>query len=1185
MKLKLKLLPALLTLVAAIPASAKESEEPIITFHTTLYENAGAANAFHFYIGTKTDTYVDVDFGFGKTEVEVSQAVFDPSSSGIQATTVTGSVGEEGTVRIYGDASLVDYLDLEGVYITDLDISALTNLEILNLKHNVLKSLDLSGMSKLQAVYLNDNPFNVTPLKIGGNKPDLTILEMSICGAIDQSFNLSDYPNIVSFDAYATKDLRKLDPTNCPELLKLSIDCTSVTSLDISKNNKLLILNVSETGIKNLDLSHTPYLTELYCSNGSWMNQYKFDTLDLSKLPNLKRLFCADNNLTQLDLSKNPLLTDLSCAGNLLTSLDISNNPDLLNLSIYNNYMDFTTMPLPRPTFIEYVYNQKPMLIQRSYPVDAEFDFSSRVILPDSETWFALFAHQVDQDGNHVMVELTEDYYTYKDGKVKLLKPSADSLTMAFANSLFPEYDLKTTNFMVKTPEEYGKDNKIVSMRVRPTTKQLALSVGISGATPENPKRFSVDFGDGVPKDFTTTSDSISAEPNASGAVVKASQPMVVYIPEGEDLTAFGMEGINLVSVDLSAAPALKYLKLVKCQLSSVDMSYNRNLNSVDISHNNIQTINLCGRNDVHDKYGLRYFNASNNRLTSVYPGFYNTQTVDLSNNQLSDIDLSKASGMVDLNLSNNKFTQIAIQDLESIKRLDLSGNELSNLIIADYINPDYLNLSGNCFPISTLPQNPAHEYIYAPQKQWAMPEKAPTANLTRQLLDSATVFTWYKTDGTVISGDGIKELKPGVFQLADTDLGSIYCSFTNPAFPDFTGENTYRTTDIEVAPMPDYTICTFHTLAEGLGEITLRAKKNNTLIYMDWEGNGALEEFMTGTTHIPFQVNVHADVDVKMYSYTKESGLDVVSIGAGPLESIDAGELDELKTFAIYGSGLTADKMVMPASEDLTELTITGAEIYDLDIIKGMYPELRLINLSNNNLTECDFSEWKKLQAIYVNTNNITSATFDNPAVWDLGIAQNKLTEIDLSGLPGLDQLWIYNNDLHTIDISGNPVLRILELSGNRFDFNTLPTPKSSFNRYIYKDQKPVEAELEDGYRIDLSGFGAQTFRWFIDTPYIEEDGGLNGEELIEGKEYTIENGVTTFLKNINNVMCVMQNEEFPQLYLYTDFMDVRGDSGIEEITIEDNGQSVIYDLQGRRVAHPVNGVYIINGRKIYVR
>lgn len=53
-------------------------------------------------------------------------------------------------MKIYGDASLVDYFDGEGAYIEWIDFGDCTNLEIIDLQHNALKRLDLSKYTKLR---------------------------------------------------------------------------------------------------------------------------------------------------------------------------------------------------------------------------------------------------------------------------------------------------------------------------------------------------------------------------------------------------------------------------------------------------------------------------------------------------------------------------------------------------------------------------------------------------------------------------------------------------------------------------------------------------------------------------------------------------------------------------------------------------------------------------------------------------------------------------------------------------------------------------------------------------------------------------------------------------------------------------------------------------------------------------
>ncbi|MDE5785019.1 MAG: hypothetical protein K2H98_00645, partial [Duncaniella sp.] len=92
--------------VGALTASA---EEPIITFHTNVYDNVGETNAFHFYLGAKEPIYVDVDCGFGSIETEVGVAHFDSEAGGIAGTAISCTVSQEGMVKIYGDASKIDY--------------------------------------------------------------------------------------------------------------------------------------------------------------------------------------------------------------------------------------------------------------------------------------------------------------------------------------------------------------------------------------------------------------------------------------------------------------------------------------------------------------------------------------------------------------------------------------------------------------------------------------------------------------------------------------------------------------------------------------------------------------------------------------------------------------------------------------------------------------------------------------------------------------------------------------------------------------------------------------------------------------------------------------------------------------------------------------------------------------------
>ena len=49
--------------------------------------------------------------------------------------------------------------------------------------------------------------------------------------------------------------------------------------------------------------------------------------------------------------------------------------------------------------------------------------------------------------------------------------------------------------------------------------------------------------------------------------------------------------------------------------------------------------------------------------------------------------------------------------------------------------------------------------------------------------------------------------------------------------------------------------------------------------------------------------------------------------------------------------------------------------------------------------------------------------------------------------------------------------------------------------------------------------------------------------------------------------------------------FDDGNDTTGIDGVQAVDNSSDVIYNLQGQRVENAVKGIYIINGKKVYVK
>lgn len=1179
----LRLLTAGVAMAAALGAMA-QAEEPIITFHSNIYDTYGATNRFHIVLGATEPTYVDIDYGYGPIEEEIMQADFDSDAGSMTGTAISMSVSQEGIVKIYGDASKIDYVEMEGCYISDISFPTLTEVRILNLQHNELKSLDLTHMTKLQALYLDDNPFSEqSPLVIGGPKPELAILEMNMVDWLSPQFDLTQYPDLRVLSAYSCPSLATIDPTGCPKLLQLTIDGSAVSQLDLSANPYLLVLNISETKIKSIDLSHNPLLTEFYCQHIATHNQqYKIDQLDLSHNPELVRLYVDGNNLEYLDLSNNLKLMSFGCKRNHISSLSFEGMEKITLIDISENDMGYANMPVPKPTYSEYYYWQNPVAMHRSYAEGTTFDFSGTMVRDDSETVAALFAYTRENPAEPV--QLDDEYFTWNaDGHFAVNKAYGDSVYVAFHNSAFPEYDLRTANFRVKSAEEMGERLKAVSLTMSSIVKQEPLNfyVGIDGATDAAPAVFYVDCGDGTPVECTATTSSIPAEPNVT-AICKGTK-VIIYTDENVDLTALKFDDRRLNGpVDVSNAAMLRELEITNSNLRAIDLQWNRCLTRINLSGNALTSLNLKEPNAHYTKTALTDINLSDNKLSQfLITDPWGFRRLNLANNQLTEVVTEHGVNLVELNVSGNLIEEILLNDLESVEVLDLSNNRLSELLVPTYLPLKKFDVSGNRFSMPDLPlPGVCADYTYAPQQPIEVASKAPSINLSYQFMTvdgTDTQYEWrYADDDTAVPAGNISTKGDGRFKFDNPDTGNIYCAISHPAYPQFAGENVLRTTVVTTALPPANEFASFTTTDGGTIGMSLAANKNHTVIYIDWSGEGDFEQYDLMSQYILYKGEAAPGANVKLYSYDENDGVTVLSLSNASMSAIDVSAMKSLTTLGISGSPVELENLKLPADGQIKEFIADGCGFTALPS-EGLSGVTMLV-VNRNPLGRVDISSLKALEGFYAEGCDLTEVTFDNPSLWNLYLGKNKLEQIDLSKLPALQQLFIIGNNLDQIDLSANNNLKVLSIEGNRFDMQSLPVPSSRFLVYNYSSQQPIEIEVE-GATVDLSRQAqrdgvATSYTWYIDTPYFDDYGELIGEDLYVDEEYLLEGGVTTFLKTFKNVMCVMTNDLFPGLYLYTTFVDITV-AGVEDVEI-DATDAEYYNLQGVRVDNPGAGIYI---------
>ena len=476
-----------------------------------------------------------------------------------------------------------------------------------------------------------------------------------------------------------------------------------------------------------------------------------------------------------------------------------------------------------------------------------------------------------------------------------------------------------------------------------------------------------------------------------------------------------------------------------------------------------------------------------------------------------------------------------------------------------------YFACNNNNFTIETLPTHGSlsdENYIYAPQSDLFIPTKGPGIDLSKQnrvINGIGTVYTWKDSKGnSLIEGtDYINN--NGNMRFLNTSVGEIVCEMTNPAYPGFTGDKVFKTTPILAAGMPTNEIASFTTVKDGDAvTLSLAAAQPNTAIYIGWDGNENLSQYLLGTTYQLFDAQTKAGVDVKVYTYEPSDKVSVFSMSGATLSKCDMSKLTDAINVSVSNAGLS--EITLPQSANFKETTLDGNKLSAFDASK--YPNLKTLSLNNNVLTTLDVTNNPELQVLSVANNQLSEIKLNNNYIWALYLDHNNFTEINLDGVPNVSQFTITNNQLTSINVDNLSQLLMLGLTGNNLTFKTLPKVNPRYISYSYSNQAPIDITPSAEGVIDLADQAVvdatQTvYRWFLGAPIINDYGELEGEELILGTEYTLENGVTTFLKDFEGVMCVMTNAKFPNLFLYTTLMDVT--AGIECV-ISGDAKSMIF-------------------------
>ena len=709
----------------------------------------------------------------------------------------------------------------------------------------------------------------------------------------------------------------------------------------------------------------------------------------------------------------------------------------------------------------------------------------------------------------------------------------------------------------------------------------------------------------------------------------------------------------GITSVDLSNATAITELDLHQNSLSSVDLSKLTALTSLMIGVNEFESIDLSANTeltmlDISDGKNtgkLASIDLSNNtKLTKVVLSGNKLSVLDLSknplvktltvlNNELASVTFGEnTASKHTINLGGNKLTSVDLSGFTTYSGtyLRVRDNELKEIVLPGKIGQIWAD--GNAFTLSQLYalKSQANTLTYAstytkPEAQQPMVITADgnKVDLSSEAMlgESATVFVWKTSDGTVLVEGTDYTAENGVFTFL-TAQKDIYCEMTNAEFPLFTAEKPFKTTLVSVDSAGCEDVGTpAITFEAGAVERTITIGLNAAgTVKVDW-GDGTLsEQTAAGAydgwdnglefTGIPSGiVKIYGEGVNYFQAFTKYTDDAIVggitSVDLSNATAITELDLHQNSLSSVDLSKLTALTSLMIGVNEFESIDLSAnTELTMLDISDGKNTgKLASIDLSNNTkltkvvlsgnkLSVLDLSKNPLVKTLTVLNNELASVTFgeNTASKHTINLGGNKLTSVDLSGFTTYSgtYLRVRDNELKEIVLPGK--IGQIWADGNAFTLSQLYALKSQANTLTYAStytkpeaQQPMVITA-DGNKVDLSseamlGESATVFVWKTS----------DGTVLVEGTDYTAENGVFTFLTAQKDIYCEMTNAELSAFTTEKPFkttsVTIEEVAGIRSLEVSDSNNTPIYNLKGQRVSGHTKGIIIKNGKKVFVK
>ena len=450
----------------AVTEGEQEAPEPILTFTAPV----GSEVSMTFGVHGTEDTF-SVDFGDGQLQTEKigidnKGPVKEDGTTG-SATTFTGTVAGDGTIKVYGTNDVWYFIGMGGVMPTSFDQVKLMNVVQMSITGADVESVVLPAYPQMTQFSMNNSSVKSVDVS---NVPTLTSLTVN-------SYTASKFePQLESIDVSKNTELTYLSLQGQPNKKN-----GKLTIVDLTKNTKLENVYLQDNQLNEVKLADN--YAKLAAFNGQ---NNLLTAFDATKTPAMKTLYLAENKLTAIDVSGCANMTWLDVKNNQLAGdLDLTANQKFQNVYVNNNqltsvkvanvtkqfYVDGNLMTLAtlpaQPAGMNTASKTKKFTYAPQAALKVEenvgmLDLSSQLTVVKGELNPADFTQWLGGTTNYSFVTASgtalvegTDYEVVEPGKFKFLTAQAEKVHGVMTTTAFPKFTganvYQTTAFTIDT--------------------------------------------------------------------------------------------------------------------------------------------------------------------------------------------------------------------------------------------------------------------------------------------------------------------------------------------------------------------------------------------------------------------------------------------------------------------------------------------------------------------------------------------------------------------------------------------------------------------------------------------------------------------------------------------------------------------------------------------------------------